>query len=349
MTEPLNTPDTQSPQESPGARPMSLKARLGLGTALVVLPVGTYMVYSQLKDAGDVQNQAEEQGATYDVSALAKVDPALIKYHLLGQIATGLQAPRAIAVDAKGRILVAGDRMIRILNTKGETLHDITLADAPFCLAAGAQGAIYVGFKDHVEVYNAAGERTAVWNSLGDKSLLTGLAVQGQELYAADAGRRLVVRCALDGKVLGELGKNDGDGGLVLPSPFLNVASAANGQIMVSNPGRHRVETYSPDGQLQHFFGKPGTAIANFIGCCNPSHLALLSDGRIVTAEKGVARVKIFHPDGRLDCVVAGPDMFANAHRGLELAVDGANHVLVLEPGTTSVRIFAPNAETSDL
>jgi len=62
-----------------------------------------------------------------------------------------------------------------------------------------------------------------------------------------------------------------------------------------------------------------------------------------------VARVKIFHPDGRLDCVVAGPDMFANAHRGLELAVDGANHVLVLEPGTTSVRIFAPNAETSDL
>ena len=343
MTE--NDPLPKFPVDSPPPPPMSRKAKLGLGAALVVLPLGAAWAYTQLKDATNRQNRAEEDGATYRISALTKVDPALLKYHQVAPIITGMQAPRAMTVDAQGRVLVAGDRIIRILGPKGETVSDIALSEAPFCLAGSADGSIFVGFKEHIEVYAADGHRQAVWNSFGPNALLTGLAVHGPDVYAADAGRRLVVRCNRAGQVLGELGKNDGspDVGLILPSPYLNVAGLPDGQVLVANPGRHRVEVYSPDGQLQSFFGTAGTAIANFVGCCNPSHLALLADGRIVTAEKGLGRVKVYLPDGRLDAVVAGPETFGNPNRGMELAVDAANRVLVLEPGTSNIRVFAPN------
>ena len=78
-----------------------------------------------------------------------------------------------------------------------------------------------------------------------------------------------------------------------------------------------------------------------FLGCCNPSDFALLSDGRIVTAEKGVPRVKVFKDDGHFQSVVATPDSFGDNRAGLHLAADADGRVLVLEPGTNSIRIFA--------
>jgi hypothetical protein len=41
--------------------------------------------------------------------------------------------------------------------------------------------------------------------------------------------------------------------------------------------------------------------------------------------------------------VVAGPDSFGPNARGLEMAIDPQDRVMVLEPGTTTVKIFAAN------
>jgi len=322
---------------------VSLKTKIGVGAALVALPIASAWVYHELKVSNDQQNRDEEEGANYDVAKLSQIDPALVTYHQVAPIATGMRGPRAIAVDAGGRVLVAGEKMVRILNG-GEKVLDIALQADPFCLTTGADGTVYVGFKDHIETFNAEGKPLERFAAFSEKTLLTGLAVHGNDLYAADAGRRLVVRCDIQGKVLNTIGENSGakDLGLVLPSPFLNVAASGE-QVIVSNPGRHRVDVYSPNGTLQHFWGKQGTAVAEFIGCCNPSQLALLADGRIVTAEKGVTRVKVYRPDGTLDGVVAKPDLFVTAHRGAELAVSAEGNILVLEPNTTSIRVFVAN------
>jgi hypothetical protein len=58
-----------------------------------------------------------------------------------------------------------------------------------------------------------------------------------------------------------------------VPSACLDVEIAPDGLLRVNNPGRHRVETYTFDGDLELFWGRPSAAIDGFCGCCNPVNL----------------------------------------------------------------------------
>ena len=77
-----------------------------------------------------------------------------------------------------------------------------------------------------------------------------------------------------------------------------------------------------------------------FSGCCNPSHIAMLSDGSFVTSEKGIERVKIHLPTGEFKCVVAGPDQFIAGTTDLDLAADTKDRIYVSDPRKGLVRIF---------
>jgi hypothetical protein len=129
-------------------------------------------------------------------------------------------------------------------------------------------------------------------------------------------------------------------GDFMVPSPHMDVAVAADGTVWIANPGNHRVEGYNREGQLQKVWGRFGTQVDAFFGCCNPSDFALLSDGSFVTAEKGLARVKQYDSDGKFQCVVATPQAFAENMMGLDVATDSTGKLYVLEPGTKVVRVF---------
>jgi len=196
-----------------------------------------------------------------------------------------------------------------------------------------------------VEIYNADGSQVKAWQALDSAAIITGLAVHGTDVYVADSGNKIVLHCDLDGKILNTIGGFDPqrkDSGLILPSPHLTVAAMADGNVLIANPGRLRMETYGSDGKFIGTIAEVGVGLAKFEGCCNPSNIAIMADGRIVTAEKGIARVKVYRADGNLDCVVAGPDIFGQSTTGLQLAVDGHHQVWVMEPGSTTVRVFAP-------
>jgi sugar lactone lactonase YvrE len=162
-------------------------------------------------------------------------------------------------------------------------------------------------------------------------------------VYVADAGRRLVRRYNRQGKLLNELAKRDearGIDGLLVPSAHLDVAVDANGLVWIANPGRHRLEAYSPDGTLHRYWGAAGGAIDAFHGCCNPADFLLLADGSFITAEKGLARVKRYDADGILESVITSPTDFSESPRGLDVAADASGNVLVLERGTRVVRVY---------
>ena len=74
--------------------------------------------------------------------------------------------------------------------------------------------------------------------------------------------------------------------------------------------------------------------------CCNPSHMAILSDGSFVTCEKGIERIKIHTQNGDYKCVVAAPDSFDKDTVGLDVAVDGNDRIFVLDPVRAVVRVF---------
>ncbi|HSU57508.1 MAG TPA: hypothetical protein VLT36_25935, partial [Candidatus Dormibacteraeota bacterium] len=108
------------------------------------------------------------------------------------------------------------------------------------------------------------------------------------------------------------------------------------------------VEAYTFDGDLEFAWGKPGAAIENFCGCCNPIKLAFLTDGRVVTFEKGIPRVKIHGPDGKFESVVAGAESFPENAKvcgpndctlgGLSGVVDSKGQIYILDLVAANVR-----------
>jgi hypothetical protein len=120
----------------------------------------------------------------------------------------------------------------------------------------------------------------------------------------------------------------------------VDLAMAPDGLLRVVNPGRHSIEAYTLRGELELSWGKPGSAIDRFIGCCNPAHFALRPDGGFVTSEKGLVRIKTFSWDGTFEAVVAGPDSFADGVDSVDVAADSTGRIVALDPNGARVRIF---------
>jgi len=292
---------------------------------------------------------SEEKGSglgkdfSYDLTELRKVEPHLIGYDEAGTISVPLKEVRGLAVDAKDRVFVAGDDVVAVFDREGKREAEIKAGSASRCLAVAADGTLYVGMKDHVEAYSLKGDRKVVWESLGEKALITSIVVGEGGVFVADAGNRVVVRYDLAGKQLGLIGRKDEARdipGFVVPSPHLDLAVGRDGLLWVVNPGRHKLQAFTADGDLEASWGKASAGIEGFSGCCNPTDIAVLPDGRFVTAEKGIPRVKVYSAEGVFECVVAAPDRFGKDAVGLDLAVDSLGRVLVLDPQAKKVRVF---------
>ena len=297
------------------------------------------------------------QEFTYDVAKLARVDPNLILYEeSAGVIETGFSDAQGIVVDAEGSIYVAGDRAIRIFARNGDLQRQIELADAPWCLALSADGTIYVGLKDHVEIYDAQGQRQARWDSPGNDAILTSIAVADKSVFVADAGNRVVIRYDTAGNLVKTIGKKDPERnipGFVVPSAYFDLAVSGDGLLRVVNPGRLRVEAYTLDGDFEFSWGRASMDIDGFCGCCNPSNIAILPGGGFVTCEKGLVRVKVYDSEGRFVGVVATPNQLVEGGQhqicilpeqcqagGFDVAVDPAGRIFVLDTIKNIVRTF---------
>ncbi|MBN2137784.1 MAG: NHL repeat-containing protein [Sedimentisphaerales bacterium] len=292
-----------------------------------------------------------------DIKELSKIDPNLILYEESGKrINTGFTQSRALAVDSKGAILVAGDRAVRIFDPNDDTISQISLSDQAGCVAVGSHGRIYVGVENHVEVYNADAQRLARWNSLGNDALLTGIAVSNDGIFVADAGNRIVIRYDVSGQIVKRIGQRNPETnvpGFVVPSASFDLALSNDGLLRVVNPGRLRVEAYTLDGDFEFAWGKASASVDGFCGCCNPANIAVLPGGGFVTVEKGLVRVKIYDSEGTFVGVVAGPEQLleeggAYIHEfpeqaqgvGFDVAVDADGRIFVLDTIKNVVRIY---------
>ena len=296
----------------------------------------------------------------YDLDRVSKTDPKLIRYERVAKFAAANPEPRRLALGPEDRLYLAGKQGITVLDLTGARLDEIALSGPARCVAVAADGTLYAGLRDHLEVFDRKGQHLATWESPGKKVWFTGLAAGEQEIFAADAGNRVVLRYDKTGKVTGRIGEKNKERnvpGLIVPSPYLDVALGRDGLLRVNNPGRHCIEVYTADGELELSWGKPSAAIEGFCGCCNPIAVELLPDGRYITCEKGLPRVKVYSAEGQFDCVVAGPEAFPENAKtgalsdkgdgmlgGLDAAVDSQGRICVLDVVTAMVSVMKAKA-----
>jgi hypothetical protein len=303
-----------------------------------------------------------------DLSGQLRIAPERIGYRQISELPLELMAVHALAVGPEDRIFVAGDREVRVLTPDGQLQQTIALAGSPTCIAVGSEdhvspGRIYVGGNGRVEVFTPQGEVVAVWDGPGPESTPTSITLGIEDIFVADAANRLVLRFDPEGQILSRIGgtsAGQSGPGFIIPSPYFDVVCGPEGWLHAVNPGTRRIETYTYSGELQTVWGKAGSGLDGFFGCCNPAHLARLPDGSFVTSEKGIPRIKVYDESGSLLCAVAGPVDLGVPESALgdpsltdkkyvfEVATDSNGRVLVLDPVRMSIRVFVRQADESD-
>lgn len=284
----------------------------------------------------------------YNVDEYRKVDSTSILYRETKTFAVDALDPKGIAVSGQQIIVVAGKMLLKY-DYSGKEIFRKELPDSAECLAVAANNEIWVGTRHSVALFDQGGTLLKRWNSFGDRSVITSLAVSGEDIYVADAGNRIVYQCNSNGQVLLRIGEKDeqkGIPGYVIPSPYFDLALDDSGYLWVVNPGRHSFENYNADGSLRTSWGVTSFKIEGFSGCCNPAHMAIMNDNSFITSEKGMPRIKLYDQHGVFKGVVASPDMFnSDSSVAPDVTVDAEQRVIALDFERKQVRIFEKKQE----
>ena len=294
---------------------------------------------------------------TYDIKQYAEIDPALILYQQVGKpIETDFQNTNAIAVGVVGKIYIAGDEEMAIYSPHIPEPIKIGLDAEPTCIAVEQNGTMIVGVESYIVFIDKAGVETNRWKVSAENAVLTAIAIDKDNVFTADAVNKVIWRYDRKGTLLNKIGEKDENRnipGIVVPSPYFDIATASDGLLRVVNPGRHLIEAYTVDGDREWVWGKASVSIEGFSGCCNPINFAILPDGGFVTCEKGLVRVKVYDADGNFTGVVAGPDQLGwieplrvcetveqCSSKGFDVAVGSDGRIYILDMVRNNVRIF---------
>lgn len=251
----------------------------GPGTSRRTLGLALFAVLAALGVAAALHfRRARVPGNPYavDLGPFRKVDPTLVRYREEGSFDVPLERLLALAAAADGSVLVSGGSsdggaLIRF-GPDGEVRHRRRSEPPPRCLAAGPEGEVYLGMRDHVEVLPAGDLSAAAesWVPVGEKAFLLSLAADAEDVFAADGGQRLVWRFDRRGTLRGVIGRQRTPAeneGFLLPGPCFDVVLDPRGELWIVNPGRHRVEHRTREGRRLGSWGAYGFGIERFSGC----------------------------------------------------------------------------------
>ncbi len=272
------------------------------------------------------------------------IDPARINYWRTAKFDVDMKKVAALAVDADNHIYVVGDRCLCRYSTDGRQESRITLMFEPTCLTIGGRqhlvpGRIYVGFTDHVEVFNPDGTKEAIWQGI-DKARFASISTSDHDIYIGDSGWNVVQHFDTTGKLLSPFGESSP--GHFAPTPgspaqHFDLVVGRDDLIYVVNRRECRIEGYDSTGEIERHWGQASPAFEDFAGSNNPTQIALTGDGRFATVEEAPLRIKVYSRAGEMTGVVCGPD---DTGPVADLAADHHNRILILDGAARCVRIF---------
>jgi len=252
------------------------------------------------------------------------------------------EALRGIAVDGDDRIYAVGDSVVKVFDAEGKLLRQWPTGLPGFSVAVDGDGRVWVGQWQQVEIYDPQGKLLDTWRDTERLGLLTAIGLTDSAVFLADAHARCIHRYDRDGSFVNDIGDKHRKGGFHIPNGVVDFAIDGRGILHVANPGMHRVERFSADGELVGHFGRfDGRDPAGFSGCCNPTNVTVDGAGRVIVSEKAPPRAKVYDPEGQLLAVVADEGFDPNA-KNMDVAVDSRGRIPVVDTVALEIRVFAP-------
>ncbi len=311
---------------------------------MILVIVGVIVGVILVDFFGNRPDRRGENPYALEIDQYREVDEELISHKETRNFSLGLMISSDMSLHGN-KLFITGNSSLVVLPLDGApaTMHEIL--PGATCLEVDEQH-IFIGFGNYVAKFNHEGELLQQWDNLGERSVLTNLAISGDLIYAADAGNRKIVIFDRDGVQTGQFeGKAESEAGhgFIVPSANFDLAVNSYGELWVVNPGKHALENYSDEGRMRGFWENMSFEIDGFLGCCNPARITTLEDGSFVTSEKGLVRIKIYDQSGVLKSVVASPDLFkGDEGEAPEVCADENNVIYALDFDRDMVRVFEP-------
>lgn len=194
---------------------------------------------------------------------------------------------------------------LKVVSPGGKVLATWPMTDGliPRMIHGCDDGTVYVGGGGKLAMFDAKGRRLKQIDTdaiYGAKALTSGLYADDQHVFIA-FGLGNSLRATED---FYRLNRDLTAPKLIVKRQYGCCAhidiEARNGELLISENSRHRVNRFTLDGEFLGTWGRRNrTSIEGFAACCNPCNTDFGPNGVLYTAESGVGRVKKYTPDGR--------------------------------------------------
>ena len=316
-----------------------------LTVVILVIVVGILAVII-VDFLGNRPDRRGENPYALEVDQYKEVDEALISHKEIRNFSLGLMISSDMSLQGN-KLYISGNSALAVLPLDGTEANMFEILPGATCLEVDDAN-IFIGFGTFVAKYSHEGELLHEWPDLGERTVITNVAIKEDKIYVADAGNRRIVIFNRDGEQTGEFeGKAEtaAGHGFIVPSANFDLAVNSYGELWVVNPGKHALENYSDDGRMRGYWETRSFDIDGFLGCCNPARITTMEDGSFVTSEKGLVRIKIYDQSGKLLSVVAAPELFKEEGEAPEVCVGADGVIYALDFDKDMVRVFEPIKE----
>jgi len=191
---------------------------------------------------------------------------------------------------------------------------------------------IYILYPKKIVLHSLNGQKTDEWHACSETSDYCALTTTQDYVFVTDAENKNIVQYDKQGNLVRFIKSPDG---FIIPSYAFDIISI-NDTIYCSNSGRHRIESYTLNGEFGASFGKSGAQAGAFAGCCNPVYLAKSADGNILTSEKGNPRISCYGRNGKFRAILFDSNMLGGGTEAYRMRVFGEN-IFIANGRTISV------------
>jgi hypothetical protein len=194
---------------------------------------------------------------------------------------------------------------------------------------------IYLLYPTRIALYSPDGQKKSEWDACSPNSIYCSFTTTGDYVFVTDAENKHIWQLDKEGMLVRAVKSPEG---FIIPSYAFDIINI-NDTIYCSNSGRHKIESYTLDGEFIASFGTPGAQAGAFIGCCNPAYLEKSSNGHILTSEKGSPRISCYGKDGKFRTVLFDSNALGGGTTAYEIGVSGED-IYIANKRTITVYSF---------